>query len=170
MWLVAPSFRGKEFLCEPYERDGKYYVKVMGAKAPREIRVYEEHQASWPESLRPRVDRNADTYIAHNYPEGRYAFVVGIRAVDGREGFWKYKKLPERVYRWQENVILSPIFGYMGMLDQPAAQELEPEFVDVRTVQVENGFKRLITDKWYQDEVKRFSKILSEYYGMEEEP
>ena len=143
MWFVAPSFRGKEWLCDPYEKDGKMYVKVMGAKAPREVRVYDEWQSSWPAALKPRVERKADRFLAFNYPEGRYAFVV-------------------------ENVILSPIFGYMGVLDQPAAQELEPEFVDARDVVVENGFKRLITDEWYQAEVKRFSKILSAYYGMEE--
>lgn len=168
MWFVAPSFRGKEWLCDPYEKDGKMYVKVMGAKAPREVRVYDEWQSSWPAALKPRVERKADRFLAFNYPEGRYAFVIGIRSTDGREGFWKYKKLPERVYHWQENVILSPIFGYMGVLDQPAAQELEPEFVDARDVIIENGFRRLITDEWYQAEVKRFSKILSAYYGMEE--
>lgn len=161
MWYVAPSFRGKEFLCEPYEKDGKMYVKVMGAKAPREIRVYDEWQNSWPVALKPRVERKPDRFLAFNYPDGRYAYVIGIRSVDGREGFWKYKNLPEKNYHWTENVVLSPIFGYIGSLDKPPIDELEPEFVDARDVVVENGFRRLITDEWYQQELKRLEKMYS---------
>ena len=159
MWYVAPSFRGKEFLCEPYEKDGKMYVKVMGAKAPREIRVYDEWQNSWPAALKPRVERKADSFLAFNYPDGRYAYVVGIRSADGREGFWKYQKVPEKNYSWAQNLVLSPIFGYIGSLEKPPIDELEPQFVDVAEVRIDGGFKRLITDEWYQNEMKRLKEI-----------
>lgn len=162
MWYVAPSFRGKEFLCEPYEKDGKMYVKIQGAKAPREIRVYDEWQSSWPAELRPRVERKFDRFLAFNYPDGCYAYIVGIEEVEGQEGFWKYKKIPKKGYNWNDNIVLSPLFGYIGRLGRPPITELEPEFVDARTVRVENGFKRLITDEWYQNELKRLEKCLSE--------
>ena len=55
-------------------------------------------------------------------------------------------------------MVLSPIFGYMGRLGRPPIMELEPEFVDARTVRIKNGFKRLITDEWYQNELKRLEK------------
>ena len=159
MWFVAPSFKGKDWLCDPYEKDGKMYVKIQGAKAPREIRVYDEWQSSWPDNLRPRVERKADRFLAFNYPDGRYAYVVGIDEVDGRKGFWKYKKLPEKRYTWHDNVVLSPIFGYIGRLGRPVIEELEPEFVDIKDVECENGFLRLITDEWYQMELKRLEKM-----------
>ena len=159
MWYVAPSFRGKEFLCEPYEKDGKMYVKVMGAKAPREIRVYDEWQNSWPAALKPRVERKHDRFLAFNYPDGRYAYIVGIDEVDGRKGFWKYNKLPKKRYTWHENIVLSPLFGYIGRLGCPVIEELEPEFVDIKDVECENGFLRLITDEWYQAELKRLEKM-----------
>ena len=162
MWYVAPSFRDKEFLCEPYEKDGKMYVKIQGAKAPREIRVYDEWQSSWPAELRPRVERKFDRFLAFNYPDGRYGYIVGIEEVDGHEGFWRYKKIPAKNYSWKDNLVLSPLFGYIGRLGRPPIIELEPEFVDARTVRVENGFKRLITDEWYQNELKRLEKCLSE--------
>ena len=161
MWYVAPSFRDKEFLCEPYEKDGKMYVKIMGAKAPREIRVYDEWQTSWPDSLRPRVERKADRFLAFNYPDGRYGYIIGIEEVDGRTGFWKYKKIPQKSYAWNRNLVLSPLFGYIGRLSEAPIDELEPEFVDVSTVVVDNGFKRLITDEWYQSELKRLEQMLA---------
>lgn len=162
MWYVAPSFRGKDFLCEPYEKDGKMYVKVMGAKAPREIRVYDEWQSSWPAELRPHVERKFDRFLVFNYPDGRYAYIVGIEEVEGQEGFWKYKKIPAKSYSWNDNIVLSPLFGYVGRLGRPPIMELEPEFVDACTVRVENGFKRLVTDEWYQNELKRLEKCLLE--------
>ena len=162
MWFVSPSFKDKPWLCEPYEKDGKMYVKIQGAKAPREIRVYDEWQSSWPAELRPRVERKFDRFLAFNYPDGRYAYIVGIEEVEGQEGFWKYKKIPEKGYSWNDNIVLSPLFGYVGCLGRPPIMELEPEFVDARTVRVENGFKRLITDEWYQNELKRLEKCLSE--------
>lgn len=162
MWFVSPSFRDKEWLCEPYERDGKFYVKVMGAKTPREIRVYEEWQSQWPAALKPRVERYADKCLAFNYPEGRYAYVVGIDEINGRRGFWKYQKLPERHYNWQENIILSPLFGYIGLLSLPAAEELEPVYMDISEVEIEGGFKRLITDEWYKDELNRYRRLSEE--------
>lgn len=161
MWYVAPSFRDKEFLCEPYEKDGKMYVKIQGAKAPREIRVYDEWQSSWPDSLRPRVERKADKFLAFNYPDGRYAYVIGINEVDGRKGFWKYKKIPQKSYAWNHNLVLSPLFGYIGRLSEAPIEELEPEFVDISTVVVDNGFKRLVTDEWYQSELKRLEQMLA---------
>ena len=162
MWFVSPSFRDKEWLCEPYERDGKFYVKVMGAKTPREIRVYEEWQSQWPAALKPRVERYADRYLAFNYPEGRYAYVVGIDEIDGRRGFWKYQKLPERHYNLKENIFLSPLFGYIGLLSLPPAEELEPVYVDISEVEIEGGFKRLITDEWYKDELNRYRRLSEE--------
>jgi len=161
MWYVAPSFRDKEFLCEPYEKDGKMYVKVMGAKAPREIRVYDEWQNSWPVALKPRVERKADSFLAFNYPDGRYAYIVGVETEGGRTGFWKYQNLPEKSYRWSDNIVLSPLFGYIGRLGRPVIQELNPVFVDISEVRVENGFKRLVTDEWYQQELKR----LEDFWG-----
>ena len=159
MWFVAPSFKGKEWLCEPYEKDGKFYVKIQGAKAPREIRVYDEWQNSWPAALKPRVERKADRFLAFNYPDGRYAYVVGIESDGTREGFWHYKKLPEKHYTWHDNIVLSPLFGYIGRLGCPVIDELEPEFVSIEDVRCENGFLRLITDEWYQNELKRLEKI-----------
>ena len=159
MWFVAPSFKGKEWLCEPYEKDGKTYVKVMGAKAPREIRVYDEWQSSWPDSMRPRVERKADRFLAFNYPDGRYAYVVGIESDGTREGFWKYNKLPEKHYSWHSNLTLSPLFGYTGRLGRPVIEELEPEFVSIEDVRCENGFKRLVSEEWYQAELKRLEKM-----------
>lgn len=155
MWYVAPSFRDKEFLCEPYEKDGKMYVKVMGAKAPREIRVYDEWQTSWPAELKPRVEHKANSFLAFNYPDGRYGFVVGIRSIEGREGFWRYNILPTKQYGWQDNIALSPLFGWIGRLDKPPIKALNPEFVDIKEVRVDNGFRRLVTDDWYQNELKR---------------
>lgn len=159
MWYVAPSFQGKEFLCEPYEKDGKMYVKVMGAKAPREIRVYDEWQNSWPAALKPKVERKADSFLAFNYPDGRYGYIIGIETVNDREGFWRYKKLPEKNYPWKFNIVLSPLFGYIGRLSMPPIEELEPEFVDINDVRVENGFKRLVSEEWYQNELKRLAGL-----------
>ena len=159
MWFVAPSFKDKEWLCEPYEKDGKMYVKVMGAKAPREVRVYDEWQNSWPAALKPRVERKADRFLAFNYPDGRYAYVVGMETEGDRTGFWKYQNIPEKSYHWSDNIVLSPLFGYVGRLGRPVIKELNPVFVDISEVQVENGFKRLITDEWYNNELKRLEKM-----------
>lgn len=159
MWYVAPSFKDKEWLCEPYEKDGKMYVKVMGAKAPREIRVYDEWQNSWPAALKPKVERKNDCFLVFNYPDGRYGYIVGMREVDGRQGFWKYTKLPTKPYGWYKNLVLSPLFGYIGTLDKPPIKELEPNFVDISEVQIENGFKRLVDDEWYQSELKRLEEL-----------
>jgi hypothetical protein len=160
MWYVAPSFKDKEWLCEPYEKEGKMYVKVMGAKTPREIRVYDEWQNSWPAALKPKVERKNDCFLAFNYPDGRYGYVVGMREVDGRQGFWRYTKLPTKPYGWYKNLVLSPLFGYIGTLDKPPIKELEPIFVDISEVQIENGFKRLINDEWYQSELKRLEELM----------
>ena len=47
-YCVAPSFEGKPFLCDPYERDGKMYVKIKNASGgEREIRIYDKPQAAW---------------------------------------------------------------------------------------------------------------------------
>lgn len=158
MWFVSPSFQGKEFLCNPYEKDGKMYVKVMGAKAPREVRVYDEWQSTWPAALKPRVERNTDSFLAFNYSEGYYTSIVGIENNNGREGFWRYKKIPTKKYSWNDNLILSPLFGYIGRLGRPVIQELEPEFVSIEKVRIENGFRRLITDEWWKGELERLSK------------
>ena len=162
MWFVAPSFKDKKWLCEPYEKDGKTYVKIMGAKAPREIRVYDEWQSSWPDSLRPRVERKADRFLAFNYPDGRYAYVVGIDAVDGMQGFFQYQKLPEKSYKWCDNIVLSPLFGYIGRLGRPVISELDPKFVGIEEVQCEGGFKRLVSDEWYQAELKRLERMFGD--------
>lgn len=159
MWFVSPSFKDKEWLCEPYEKDGKMYVKIQGAKTPREIRVYDEWQSSWPAALKPRVERNADSFLVFNYPEDHYAQIVGIESFNGSQGFWKYKKIPAKRYSWNSNLILSPIFGYIGRLGRPVIEELEPEFVSIEDVKVENGFKRLISDEWYRNELKRLESI-----------
>ena len=162
MWYVAPSFKDKEWLCEPYEKDGKMYVKIQGAKAPREVRVYDEWQSSWPAALRPRVERKNDRFLAFNYPDGRYGFIVGMETVDNRTGFFQYQKLPEKSYSWADNLVLSPLFGYIGRLGRPVIKELEPKFIDIKEVQVENGFKRLITDEWYANELKRLEKMFGD--------
>ena len=88
MWYVSPSFQGKEWLCDPYEKDGKMYVKIQGAKAPREIRVYDEWQNSWPAALKPRVERKYDRFLAFNYPDGHYAYIVGMENVNDKCGFF----------------------------------------------------------------------------------
>lgn len=159
MWYVSPSFQGKEWLCEPYEKDGKMYVKIQGAKAPREIRVYDEWQNSWPAALKPRVERKYDRFLAFNYPDGHYAYIVGMENVNDKCGFFQYQKLPEKLYKWCDNIALSPLFGYIGRLGRPVISELEPKFVSIEEVQCENGFLRLVTDEWYQNELKRLENL-----------
>jgi hypothetical protein len=83
-----------------------------------------------------------------------------MREVDGRQGFWRYAKLPTKPYGWYKNLVLSPLFGYIGTLDKPPIKELEPIFVDISEVQIENGFKRLINDEWYQSELKRLEELM----------
>lgn len=160
MWYVAPSFKGKKFLKDPYLKNGKYYTQIEGANGkPREIRVYEEWQNAWPESQKPWVERLPDRFLAHNYPAGRYADIIGIRTVDGRTGFWKYTKLPDKIYDWQDNVVLSPLFGYVGWLHREPVWELKPEFIDIKDVEVPEGFRRLITDDWYSKELERYHEM-----------
>lgn len=159
MIFVAPSYKDYPRIGEPFEQDGKIYIKILKNGKEKTVRGYQEWQNSWPAALKPRVERRADSFLAFNYPDGRYGYIVGIRSVDGREGFWKYNKVPEKNYSWAQNLVLSPLFGYIGSLEKPPIDELEPQFVSADEVRIDGGFKRLVSDEWYQNELRRLQKI-----------
>lgn len=168
-YYVAPSFEGKEFLSEPYEKNGKLYVKIMGATAPREIRVYEKPQASWNKTKKAngtekRVERYNDRYLAFNYPGQEYGYLVGMRERDGVLGFWHYRKLPGIIANTKDNIMLSPLWGYHGTADREPIWELDPEFIKEEDVKIEGGYKRLVDDAWWKKEVNRLYRL---YDGVE---
>lgn len=164
-YYVAPSFEGKEFLCEPYEKAGKMYVKIMGATAPREIRVYDKPQASWGKTKKAngtekRVERYNDRFLAFNYPDNQYAYLVGMKEYNGTLGIWLYRNKPNKIYYGKEhNIMLNPLWGYFGFVDREPIAELDPIFVSEEEVRIENGYKRLIDDAWWKEEVKRLQTL-----------
>lgn len=163
-YYVAPSFEGKEFLSEPYEKNGKMYVKIMGATAPREIRVYDKPQASWSKTKKAngtekRVERYNDKFLVFNYPGQEYAYLVGMKEKDGVLGFWHYRKLPGIIGNTKENITLSPLWGYFGSADREPIWDLDPEFIKEEDVRIEDGYKRLVDDAWWKKEINRLYNL-----------
>ena len=164
-YYVAPSFEGKDFLCDPYEKDGKMFVKIAKADgSPREIRVYDKPQASWGKSKKaqgnePRVERYNDKFLAFNIPGREYAYIVGMEdRGDGTLGFWHYRKKPD-IVKTSDNIVLSVLFGYICRGDKEPIWELDPEFITEEEVRVENGYRRLIDDKWLKEEYNRLWQL-----------
>ena len=160
-YYVDPSFEGKAFLCEPYTRDGKLYVKIRKSDGgEREIRIYEKPQASWgktkaAKSTEKRVERYDDKFLVFNYPDASYAYLVGMHEKDGVLGFWHYRKKPERIIHSSENITLNPLWGYYGSVEKEPVWELDPEFVKEEDVRIEGGYRRLVDDKWWKEEINR---------------
>ena len=164
-YYVAPSFEGKEFICEPYEKNGKMYVKIMGATAPREIRVYERPQASWSKTKKAngtekRVERYNDKFLYFNYSPEESAELVGMRRnADGILGFWSYRKKPEGAVDIHSNISLSPLWGYYGSIEKEPLYEYDPIFIREEDIRIEGGYKRLIDDAWWKKEINRLYNI-----------
>ncbi len=168
-YYVAPSFEGKTFLCEPYTRDGKMYVKIHKADGgEREIRCYDKPQASWTKTKKAqgtekRVERMNDKFLVFNYPGMEYAYLVGMHEKDGVLGFWHYRKKPG-IVNTKANISLNPLWGYYGSVEREPIWELDPEFVREEDVRIENGYRRLIDDNWWKEEVNRLYNL---YDGVE---
>jgi len=165
-YYVAPSFEGKDFMCEPYEKNGKMYVKIKNASGgEREIRCYDKPQASWAKTKKAsgtekRVERLNDKFLVFNYPGQEYAYLVGMKEYNGELGFWHYRKKPDTIlYSREYNIMLNPLWGYYGTADREPIASLDPEFVREEDVRIEGGYKRLVDDAWWKAENKRLQTI-----------
>ena len=164
-YYVAPSFEGKDFLCAPYEKDGKMYVKIKNASGgEREIRVYDKPQAAWAKTKKAngtdkRVERYNDKFLAFNYPGQEYGYLVGMKEHDGQLGIWSYRKPPGVIKDIHSNIMLSPLWGYFGTCDKEPLWEYDPVFVPESEVKIEGGYKRLIDDAWWKKEVNRLYNL-----------
>ena len=169
-YYFAPSFEGKKFLCDPYDKGGKLYVRIANSSGgEREIRVYDKPQASWSKTKKAngtekRVERYNDKYLVFNYPGMEYAYLVGMKEKDGVLGFWHYRKKPGIIYDIHSNITLSPLWGYHGSVDREPLWEYDPEFIREEDVRIEGGYRRLIDDKWWKEEVNRLYRL---YDGVE---
>lgn len=166
-YLLAPSFRDKKVLCEPYEKNGKMYVKIQGASGPREVRAYDKPQAAWQkkQDTAMYVEFQEDCVLLHNYPVDRYSDVIGIREDEnGNRGVWFYRELPEaHSYSTKENIILSPVLGYHGSILEPPVERFNPTFVSEKEICMgDNKFRRLVTATWWKKEIERLHRIYNE--------
>jgi len=165
-YYLAPSFRDKKVLCEPYEKDGKLYVKIQGKTKPREVRAYTTPLASWQKNKETAiyVEWFEDYVVPHNYTNEHYSEVIGIRTdKEGRRGVWFYRRLPNAFeYKRGDNIMLSPVLGYHGSIEEEPIEKFDPIFVSEDEIIFEKGFKRLVTATWWEEEVARIHRIYTE--------